>query len=253
MKILLFALLIVGPMAYAQSPFDGTWALEPPVPQHPIEYSLSHGVFHSSEWGNVEVPADGVDHKIADTDYWDTLKVLRLDARAVQITAKKAGKTMFVEFTSLSADGATLTQVIKDTTESDTVTTETLFHRLEKGAPDAHAISGSWRAFQTKRSDNGSLITYRCTKEAFSGETPLGEKYSAKFDGQFYPVEDDPGQTLIAAKLLNPNTVELTHKRKDKIVSVAHMTVAPDGKTIHVVFENKDSGTTTNFDFHKKQ
>jgi hypothetical protein len=58
---------------------------------------------------------------------------------------------------------------------------------------------------------------------------------------------------MIAAKLLNPNTVELTHKRKDKIVSVARMTVAPDGKSIHVVFENKDAGTTTNFDFHKKQ
>jgi len=253
MRTLFIFLLVTAPLASAQSPFDGTWVLDPAVPQRPIEYSLAHGVFHSSEWGNVEVRADGIDHKVGDTDYWETLKVLQLDARAVQITAKKAGKTMFVEFTTVSADGATLTQVIKDTTESDTVSTETQFHRLEKGPTDAHAVSGSWRAYQTKRSDNGSLITYKCTKEAFSGETPLGEKYSAKFDGQFYPVEDDPGQTLIAAKLLNPNTVELTHKRKDKIVSVARMTVAPDGKTIHVVFENKDSGTTTNFDFHKKQ
>jgi hypothetical protein len=253
MKAALIFLLFTAPIASAQSPFDGTWVLDPPVQQSPIEYSLVKGVFRCSEWANVEVKADGVDHAFAETDYWDALNVRQIDPRTVELIAKKAGKTMFMEFTSVSADGSTLTRVIKDSTESDTVTIETLAHRLAKGPPEAHAISGSWRAYKTNRSDNGSLITYKCTKEGFSGETPLGEKYSAKFDGNFYPVEDDPGHTMIAAKLLNPNTVELTHKRKDKIVSVARMTVAPDGKSIHVVFENKDTGTTTNFDFHKKQ
>lgn len=252
-KALLIFLPITAPIAFAQSPFDGTWVLDPPVPQKPFEYSLVNGVFHSSEWANVEVKADGIDHKVAETDYWDTLNVQQLNAHAVEIIAKKAGKTMFMEFTSVSGDGSTLTQVIKDTTESDTVTIETLARRLQKGPPEAHVISGSWRAYQTNRSSNASLITYKCTKEAFSGETPLGEKYAAKFDGNFYPVEEDPGHTMIAAKLLNPNTVELTHKRQDKIVSVARMTVAPDGKSIHVVFENKDAGTITNFDFHKKK
>jgi hypothetical protein len=97
------------------------------------------------------------------------------------------------------------------------------------------------------------LITYKCTPQGFSGETPLGEKFDAKFDGNFYPVEDDPGHTLVAAKLLNPNTVELTHKRKDKIVSVARLSVATDSKTLHVIFENKDAGTTTTFDFHRQR
>jgi len=253
-KALLFFLLAAAPIVSAQSPFDGTWTLDPPVPQKPIEYSLANGMFHCSGCiANVEVKADGVDHKVDENDYWDTLNVRALDARGVEIVAKKAGNTMYMELASVSPDGSTLTQVIKDSTESDTVTIETLAHRLAKSPPDAHAISGSWRAYQTNRSGNGSLITYKCTNQAFSAETPLGEKYTAKFDGQFYPVEDDPGHTLVAARLLNPNTVELTHKRKDKIVSVARMTVAPDGKSIRVVFENKDAGTTMNFDFHKKQ
>ncbi|HXJ86242.1 MAG TPA: hypothetical protein VMS18_05460 [Candidatus Binatia bacterium] len=254
MKVLLI-LLVLGPAALlAQSPFDGTWVLDPPVPQKPIEYSLANGVFRCSGCiANVEVKADGFDHKVAETDYWDTLNVQPLDSHAVEIIAKKAGKTMYMEFASVSADGSTLTQLIKDTTESDTVTIETLARRLDKGAPEAHAISGSWKAYQTNRSSNGSLINYKCTKEGFSAETPLGEKYAAKFDGKFYPVEDDPGQTLVAARLINPNTVELTHKRNDKVVSVARMTVAPDGKTIHVVFDNKDAGTTTTFGFHRQK
>ena len=252
MKSLLILALVAPVGVFAQSPFDGTWVLEPAVPQNLIEYSLAQGVFHSSEWANVEVKADGIDHKIAENDYWDTLNVQQLDSHAVEIIAKKAGKTMFMEFVSVSADGSTLTQTIKDTTEADTVTIETLARRVDKGPPQAHAISGSWRAYQSNRSSNGSLITYKCTKEGFSGETPLGEKFAAKFDGKFYPVEDDPGQTLVAAKLVNRNTVELTHKRKDKIVSVARLSVAPDGKTLRVLFENKEAGTTTTFNFHRQ-
>jgi len=253
-KVLLI-LLLLGPAALlAQSPFDGTWVLDPPVPPKPIEYSLVNGVFRCTGCiANVEVRADGIDHKIAETDYWDTLNVQPLDSRAVEIIAKKAGKTMYMEFVTVSADGSTLTQLIKDTSESDTVTIETLARRLEKAAPEAHAISGSWRAYQTNRSSNGSLITYKCTADGFSGATPLGEKFDAKFDGKFYPVEDDPGHTLVSAKLLNANTVELTHKRKEKIVSVARLSVAPDGKTLHVTFENKDAGTTTTFDFHRQK
>ena len=252
MKPFLILLLLASAAAWGQSPFDGTWVLQPPVPQTPIEYSLAHGVFRCSEWANVEVQADGLDHKVGSGDYWDTLNVQTLDLRTVTIIAKKAGKTMFTESVSVSADGSTMTQLIKDTTEADTVTIETLARRVEKGPADSHIISGTWRAYQTNRSSNGSLITYKCTKEGFSGETPLGEKFAAKFDGQFYPVEDDPGHTLIAAKLLDANKVELMHKRKDKIVSVSRMTVAPDGKTLHVVFENKDTGTTTTFEFKRQ-
>ena len=253
MKALLI-LLLVSPALWGQSPFNGTWVLDPPVPQKPIEYSLARGVFHCTGCiANVEVPADGIDHKVAETDYWDTLNVRSLDPHVVQIIAKKASKTMYLEIASVSPDGSILTQVIKDSTEADTVTIQTLARRLEKGPPEAHAISGSWRAYQTVRSSNGSLITYKCTPEGFSGQTPLGEKFDAKFDGNFYPVEDDPGHTLVAAKLLDPNTVELTHKRNDKIVSVARLSVAPDGKTLHVDFENKDSGTTTTFAFHRQK
>jgi hypothetical protein len=251
MKALLI-LLLLAPGALGQSPFDGTWVLDPPIPQKPIVHSLVQGVFHSSDWADVEVTADGLDHKVMEGDYWDTLNVRVVDARTVQIMAKMAGKTMFTELASVSPDGTTLTQQIKDTTQAETVTTETLAHRIEKAPPDAHLISGSWHAYQVNRSNNGSLITYKCTSEGFSGTTPLGEKFAAKFDGKFYPVEDDPGHTLVAAKLLNPSSVELTHKRKDKIVSAARLTVAQDGKTLHVVFENKDAGTTTTFDFHRQ-
>jgi hypothetical protein len=253
MKTVLVLALMSSLSALAQSPFDGTWALDPPLPQKPIDYSLANGIFHCSGCiVSVDVRADGLDHKVPAAGYWDTINVQALDSHTVEVIAKKAGKTMLTEFDEISPDGDTLTQLVKDTTEADPVTIETIFRRLEKPAAGCHLISGSWRAYLIHRSSSGSVIKYKCTEESFSGETPLGEKFSAKFDGKFYPVEDDPGHTMVAAKLLNPSEVELTHKRQDKIVSVSRMTADPDGKTLHVVFENKDAGTTATFDFHRK-
>jgi hypothetical protein len=167
----------------------------------------------------METEADGYDHKVAAADYWDTVNVQMVDANTVEIIAKKAGKTMFTEVDAISPDGAAPTQLVKDTTEAETVTIETRNRRIERGPVGSHAISGSWRAYKTKRSSNGSIIKYKRTADGFSGESPLGERFDAKFDGSYYPVEDDPGQTMVSAKLLNPNAVELTHKRQGKVVS----------------------------------
>ena len=246
--------LLLAPIALAQSAFDGTWVLDPPLPQKPIEYSVAQGAFRCSGCIiNVEVKADGEDHTVQEADYWDTANVELLDSHAVEISTKKSGKTTLTEFDAISPDGDTLTQLITDTTESEPVIVETIWHRVNKGPADANLLSGIWRASIVHRSSNGSIITYKCTPEGFSGQTPLGEKFDAKFDGNFYPVEDDPGRTMVSAKRISQSEVELTHKRKGKIVSISHMSVTPGGKTIHVTFENKEGDTTTTFDLHRKQ
>lgn len=256
-KTLALLLLFTPALLNSQSPFDGTWLLNQDSTQLPdkqAQYLLNRGVLRCSGClVNMEVEADGYDHKVAPADYWDTVNVQIVDALTVEIIAKKAGKTTYTEVDAVSPDGNVLTQVVKDTTEADTVTIETDSRRVADGPPGSHPISGSWRAYKTHRSSNGAIIKYKCTAESFSGETPLGERFEAKFDGNYYPVEDDPGHTMVAAKLLGPNSVELTHKRKGKIVSISRMTVAPDRQTIHVVFENKEAGTTTSFDFQKQR
>jgi hypothetical protein len=175
-----------------------------------------------------------------------------VDAYTVEFIARKKGKTMFKEVDTISPDGTTLTQTVTDTTESQPVTIETLSQRVAKGAAGAHALSGSWRAYKIHRSKNGATIKYRCTKEGFSAETPLGERFDAKFDGKDYPVEDDPGHTTVSAKLLNASSVELTSKRGWKVVGVLHLSVAASGETIHAVFEDKESDTTSTYEMHKQ-
>ena len=141
---------------------------------------------------------------------------------------------------------------MKDTTEAETVTIETHNRRIEKGPNGSHAISGSWRAYKTNRSRNGSIIRYKCTADRFIAETPLGEGFNAKFDGKDYPVKDDPGRTMVSAKLLSPDTVELTSKRNGEVVAIRRMSVMPGRKSIHVVFKNKEGNTMMTFDMQKE-
>ena len=252
MKVLAI-LLLLSPTLFGQSPFDGTWITTPPLQQKPAMYMLAKGVFRCSGcMADMEVKADGDDHKVAETAYWDTLNVQMVDAHTVVIIAKKAGKTMLTEVDAISPDGSTLTQVVKDTTEAETVTIETRNRRIKRGPDGSHAISGSWKAYKTNRSRNGSVIKYKCTADGFSAETPLGERFNAKFDGKDYPVEDDPGRTMVSAKLLSPDTVELTSKRNGEIVAIRRMSVAPGGKSIHVVFTNREGDTIMVFEMRKE-
>jgi hypothetical protein len=248
--------VLLGAASFAQSPFDGTWLNKAgeQFRQTPASYALTDERFSCScAIGDLEVRPDGSDHKTPETAYWETINVQVVDAYTVEIIAKKSGRPMFTEIDSVSPDGSTLIQVVKDTTEGETVTIETTSKRVENRPSGPHAISGSWRAFKGSRSRNGSLIKYKCTKDAFSAESPLGEKYTAKFDGNFYAVEDDPGHTMVSAELIDARTVELTSKRNGKIVSVSRLSVASDGNTIHTVFENKESGSKTEFDFEKQE
>ena len=253
MKRLIILMLLSPAFSFSQSPFDGTWLFTAQLPTEPAVYLLAQGMFRCSGClPNMELEADGNDHKVAEAAYWDTVNVQIVDAHTVVFIAKKAGKTMFTEVDAVSPDGATLTQLIKDTTEAETVTVETRNRRIAKAPPGSHAVSGSWRAYRTNRSRNGSITQYKCTADAFSAETPLGEKFSAKFDGKDYPVEDDPGHTMVSARLLSPDKVELTSKRNGKVIAIKQMSITPGGQSIHVVFKNEGGEIVTIFDLQKQ-
>jgi hypothetical protein len=95
------------------------------------------------------------------------------------------------------------------------------------------------------------IIKYKCTAGGFSGETPPGENFDAKFDGDDDPVADDPGHTMVSVKLLNPHPVGLTHKRKRKIVSISPMSVAAGGESIHRRFSRTRNPFSSTFDSQK--
>jgi hypothetical protein len=255
MKVLILLLLTPGILC-AQSALDGTWLIDTDnakLPDIAVEYRVAKGAFHCTGCiADVGIKADGRDRKISNSDYWDTASVRITSPQSVKIIVKKNGKTMFTETDTISADGATLTQALEDTTEAQTVTIETLSRRVRPGPPGSHALSGSWQVYKINRSKNGSIISYKCTTEGFSAETPLGEKYDAKFDGKEYPVEDDPGRTMVTVKRVGTSEVQITSKRSGKVVGILHLSVSADGETINAVFENKEGNTSSTFRMRKQ-
>jgi hypothetical protein len=253
MQTLVVLLLLLQVRATSPSPFDGTWIIDSAatqIPKKPTVILLANGVFGQP---GQQIKADGTDQKVPETGYTDTVSVRIVDDRTVEIISKKAGRVMFTEVDRVSADDRTLTQVVTDTTEAEAVTIETVSRRVKEGLESSHAVSGSWQAYKTKRSRNGSIITYRCTADGFSAKTPLGEGFDAKFDGNFYPMEDDPAHTLVSVRLLNRNTVEQTSKRDGKIVSVLRLTVSEDGKMMYTTFEDKIDNTVTRSEMRKQE
>jgi hypothetical protein len=252
--VALLSVVLFPTTSRPQSPFDGTWVIDTDTNRNfeaekPIVFSLADGIFRD---GNRVLKADGKDQKVPATGYWDTVSVRIVDEHTVEVTSKKAGKPMFTETDTVSLDGNTLTQVVKDTTEAEAVTFESGFRRIAPASPGAHALSGSWQIFKQSRSANSTIISYKCTPQGFSAETPLGEKFDAKFDGKFYLIEDDPAHTMVAVKQIDANTVEMTNQRDGKIVFVVRLEVSPDGKAIHASSESKEDGSVKTWGLHKK-
>lgn len=236
------------------SRFDGTWVIDTSknenlAAEKPRVFLLADETFRS---GDRVLKADGKDQNVPATGYWDTVSVRIVDDHTVEVTFKKAGRPMFTETDTVSADGGILTQVVKDATQAEAVTFENRYHRIAPEPRGAHFLSGTWQVFKQSRSENSTIITYKCTKQRFSAATPLGERLDAKFDGRFYPMEDDPAHTMVSVRLINPYTVEQTNMRDGKIVFVVRLEVTPEGKTIHASSKSMEDGSVKTWELHKQ-
>jgi hypothetical protein len=81
---------------------------------------------------------------------------------------------------------------------------------------------------------------------------PTGVGYEAKFDGKDYPLTGDPGGTMVSVKHSGGDTYVETYKRKGKVVEVDKTTVAKDGKTAKVEWEDKETHRKGHYEMEKK-
>jgi hypothetical protein len=176
-----------------------------------------------------------------------------VNASEVEVIEKKDGKVTYTDKSTVSPDGKTLTDKFTDTTGTQPVTGDFTMARVKPGPPGSHAISGSWRTEKLNTvSNNGLTITYKATAGGLKMSDPNGNSYDAKFDGKEYPINGDPGHTMVMLKKINDRTIEETDKRDGKVVGVFRMTVSADGKSIQAEYNNKLQGTTTKFTMEKQ-
>lgn len=257
MKKLLFLLFLAPSISLAQSPFDGTWMTRTDttrVPTRPDKYSLSNNLYEClSCVPKIAVKADGSDQKVTGHPYYDTIAVHVVDASSVELIKKKNGKTMLTQTDTVLPDGNTLTEKFTDQTEARPVTGEVILSRISKAPAGAHPVSGAWRTQKVNNlSGNSTTITYQATADSLKMSDLNGQSYEARFDGKDYPILGDPGRAMVSLKRISERIIEETDKRDGKVDSVTRMTVSPDGKSIHVVIDDKRHGVTESFTMEKQ-
>jgi len=241
-------------LAMAQSAFDGTWKIDinkAQMPRKPDIIVLQNGMYHCKTCvPPIDIKADGTDQKVTGHPYFDTMSIKIVNDKTIEQTEKKDGKVVGTSKTTVSPDGKTENFEFSDSsnTNAEPVTGKGESTRVAKGPVGSHAISGSWRTSKFENvSDNGTTFTYKVEGDSLTMSSPTGQSYTAKLDGTDAPYKGDPGTTSVSVKRMGKNMMEESDKRDGKVISVARMTLAPDGKTMRIGVTDKLHGTTSQF------
>jgi hypothetical protein len=112
LMISLFALGLLPPArVLGQSVFDGTWRVDLQSTQYVgnQNHSLQNGLYQCSTcFPKISVKADGEDHKVSGSQYFDTVNVRPVDDYTVEIVSKKGGKIYDKTKLTASQDGKSL-------------------------------------------------------------------------------------------------------------------------------------------------
>jgi hypothetical protein len=256
MRIAIPALLLLPAVALASSAFDGTWkgrVDSVKVTGRPDVFAVADGMFVcTSCQPQIKIKADGTDQKVAGFDYYDTIAVKIVDAKTVERTNKLAGKVTGVNMVTASADGSSLSGKYTDYTGTKPATSSYSEKRVSAGPAGSHAISGSWMQDKvTEANDALTIVSYKMTDDSFTMNSN-GQSYNAKFDGKEYPIQGDPGHTMVTLKRIDANTVLETDRRQGKITDEVRMAAAKDGKTVELSDKDVIHGQTTTITLEKQ-
>ena len=247
-------LMLMPLLANAQSPFDGTWKVDMSkvdFPTKPDVYLLQDGMYECKSCvPPYKVKADGTDQKVSGHPYYDTIAIKVVNDREIEETDKKNGKVVSTSKTMVSPDGNTVTFEFSDSsnTNGPPVTGKGESVRVGKPVAGASPLSGSWRTKKIENlSDNAITWTYKVSGDELTMTAPTGQTFTAKMDGTEAPMKGDPGVSTVSVKKVGSNTIEQTSKRDGKIIDVSKSTVAPDGKTMSIVDQDKLHGSSMKY------
>jgi len=256
MKTALSALLLLPAAALASSAFDGTWKTRLDsmrVSGTPDTFQVAGGTYLCSSCTPIiQVPADGAPHSVSGHPYYDSVAVRVLSPSSVEIIDRKLGREVYDMTYVVSADGTTLTAKLSDKTGAQLALVSFTARRVAAAPGGAHAVSGSWQPDQLSAANDAvRTITYRMTPDDFSMQWN-GQSYSARFDGNQYPVAGDPGHTTVTVRKIDEHTVEETDRREGQVTDEIRMAAAADGRTMVITDQDMQHGQTTTMMLEKQ-
>ncbi len=139
----------------------------------------------------------------------------------------------------VSADGTTKTEVqtIYDMAPRP-IEFATHSTRVSAGPRGSHTISGEWRVTDGDLTNHAEDTIIQVTDNALSMSDRMGRTFSAKLDGTDAPYHGSHEFTSLSLKVIDKNTIEESDKKDGNIVKISLWSIGPDGKTMHVRFDD---------------
>jgi hypothetical protein len=242
-KTLVLCAALLPSLGFAQSAFQGTWRPDPQKAdpaRKPDAVALVDGVYECRSCSPpYKIEADGRDHPVAGSRYYDTVSITVVDSLTLMKSAKQGGQQVAVTRDVISADGATLTetQTVIGMAPRPLELTSTSA-RVTAGDAGAHAISGEWRLIQTDLTRHEEDTTYKVSGNSLVMSDGLGRSFSAGLDGIDAPYKGDSKYSSVSLKMIDRKTIEEVDKKDGKAVQINRWSVDPDGVTMHVRFDD---------------
>ena len=234
-RTLLFPLiaLFTCSAALADSPFDGTWQLDP------AKSHLTGDTMAFEDGGNGSL-------KYTDSDQTYTFKpdgssfttplgqertMQKSGDNVYTSTAKLHGTLLRTTTWTLSSDGKKLVLESKGTKPNgDSFDDVTTYKRTSAGT----GLVGGWKSTQVKLSSPNAITIQTAGNDVTLTISAVKATVHAKWDGKDYPASGPTvadGITLALTKT-GPNSFKLVEKAKTKVLAIVHYRAASDGKTL---------------------
>jgi hypothetical protein len=236
LKVLAMLALCIPAWSLADTPFAGTWVLQPELTEYPIgalSIKVDHGIFQRLDCKEpFDVPADGVDHPVARA-LFDSIAVQVRGHNRLEMTQKVADRVTWRGVYTVSSDRRSLTLEFDDRRASVPVTGAIRYAR--EGEPAGMtALTGTWRPqSMTRLSDSGQTMAFHDTDNGIAMSAADGRSFEAKFDRQYYPVQGPLGETIAVGRPA-PATLQLNMTKNGRPIDVSRATVADDGQSMTV-------------------
>jgi hypothetical protein len=219
-------------MSAADSPFVGTWKLNPGKSQFTGTTS-TYEMLPSGEW---QVTADGMtfkfkmDGKEYPSEYGSTQAWKQIDANTWESTFKMGGMTTMAT-TRISPDGKTMTVNTTGKKPNGDDNSESFTSTRVSGGP---GLAGKWKT--TKVSP--TTESWEITAYGEGGITVKSPEYnmacSTHLDGKDFTCTGPtiPKDYSMSARKTGSRSIEFTEKIAGKAISTDVFTVSTDGKTM---------------------
>jgi hypothetical protein len=235
-KTILFPLiaLCICSAAWAASPFDGTWGLNPGKSQlagdtmtfkdagnGTLKFTDSVQSYTFKPDGSsftTPMGADRTFQKTGDSGYTATTKRSGVLLNTSTWQLSPGGETLVVEAKGIKPNGDTF----------DDVTT---YVRTSAGA----GLIGGWKSTKVKMSSPNALTIQTTGKDDVTLTiSAIKATCQAKWDGKDYPATGPtvPDGLTLALTQTGSNSFKLVEKAKTKVLETVHYSVAADGKSM---------------------